>query len=66
MGGTPKRMLQFSNFIKDYVGYKLPTGHTFENITESTDRYSMYKCGPVLSVNVSSINRQNIIMALEM
>jgi len=51
MGGTPKRMLQFSHFIKSIVGYKMPTGHIFENITESTDRYSMYKCGPILSVN---------------
>jgi uridine phosphorylase len=53
MGGTPKRMLQFALYMKNVIDYKLPTGHLFENITASTDRYTMYKVGPVLSVNVS-------------
>ena len=53
LGGTPKRMLQFALYIKTIIGYKLPTGLLFENITASTDRYTMYKIGPVLSVNVS-------------
>lgn len=51
MGGTPHRMLQFANYIKDVIGYKLPMGHQLENITASTDRYTMYKVGPVLAVN---------------
>ena len=54
MGGTPKRMLQFALYISKVINYKLPTGLLFENITASTDRYTMYKIGPVLSVNVRS------------
>ena len=51
MGGSPKRMHQFALYIKDVIGYKLPHGLTFQNISEPSDRYSMYKIGPVLSVN---------------
>jgi uridine phosphorylase len=51
MGGTPKRMLQFALYISKIINYKVPTGLLFENITASTDRYTMYKIGPVLSVN---------------
>lgn len=51
MGGSPKRMHQFAMYIKDVIGYKLPPGLSFQNISEPSDRYSMYKVGPVLSVN---------------
>jgi uridine phosphorylase len=51
MGGSPKRMHQFALYIKDIIGYKLPAGLTLQNISEPSDRYSMYKVGPVLSVN---------------
>lgn len=51
MGGSPKRMHQFALYIQKLIGYKLPAGQTFQNISEASDRYSMYKVGPVLSVN---------------
>lgn len=51
MGGSPKRMHQFALYIKDVIGHKLPAGLSFQNISEPSDRYSMYKVGPVLSVN---------------
>lgn len=51
MGGSPKRMLQFANYIKDEIGYELPAGTKLNNISEASDRYALYKVGPVLSVN---------------
>ena len=51
MGGSPKRMHQFALYIQKVIGHKLPAGQTFQNISEASDRYSMYKVGPVLSVN---------------
>lgn len=53
MGGTPKRMEQFANFIMDEIGYKLPAGTTLLDISQYSYRYSMYKVGPVLSISVS-------------
>lgn len=51
MGGSPKRMHQFALYIQKLIGYKLPPGQSLANISEASDRYSMYKIGPVLSVN---------------
>ncbi|EFX77188.1 uridine phosphorylase 1-like isoform X2 [Daphnia pulex] len=51
MGGTPKRMEQFANFIMDEIGYKLPAGTTLLDISQYSYRYSMYKVGPVLSIS---------------
>jgi uridine phosphorylase len=51
MGGSQKRMLQFANYIKDEIGHELPPGTKLGNISECSDRYALYKVGPVLSVN---------------
>lgn len=51
MGGSPKRMYQFANYIKEVIGFDLPTGLSLQNISEQSDRYAMYKVGPVISVN---------------
>jgi uridine phosphorylase len=51
MGGSPKRMHQFALYIKDFLGIELPPGLTLQNISEASDRYCMYKIGPVISVN---------------
>ena len=51
MGGSPKRMHQFAHYIKDVIGHQLPIGLTLSNISEASDRYAMYKVGPVISVN---------------
>ena len=37
--------------MKELIGIQLPTGTTLENISEGSDRYAMYKVGPILSVN---------------
>ena len=51
MGGQSKRMQRFANYMKDILGYKIPAGLALNDITQATDRYSMYKVGPVLFVN---------------
>jgi uridine phosphorylase len=51
MGGSPKRMHQFALYIKEAIGVELPAGLTLLNISEASDRYSLYKVGPVISVN---------------
>ncbi|GLV42075.1 uncharacterized protein CBL_04966 [Carabus blaptoides fortunei] len=51
MGGTPKRVEQFANYIMQEIGHKLPTGTTLQDISQFSYRYSMYKVGPVLSVS---------------
>lgn len=51
MGGTPKRMEGFANYIMDEIGYKLPPGATLLDISLQSYRYSMYKVGPVLCVS---------------
>lgn len=51
MGGTSKRMQKFAHYMKDLLGYRIPTGLTLNDITQITDRYSMYKVGPILFAN---------------
>lgn len=51
MGGSPKRMHQFAHYIKEEIGFQLPIGVALQNISEESDRYAMYKIGPVISVN---------------
>lgn len=51
MGGTPKRMEGFANFIMKELGHRLPTGSTLQDISRHSYRYSMFKVGPVLSVS---------------
>jgi len=53
MGGTPKRMENFANYIMKEISHKLPVGTTLLDITKNSYRYSMYKVGPVLSISVS-------------
>ncbi|KAL7635819.1 UNVERIFIED_CONTAM: hypothetical protein RMT77_013636 [Armadillidium vulgare] len=51
MGGTPKRMEGFANFIMDEIGHKLPAGTTLLDISKESYRYSMFKVGPVLCLS---------------
>lgn len=53
MGGTPKRMEQFANYIMKEIGHKIPAGTTLLDISQYSYRYCMYKVGPVLSISVS-------------
>ena len=54
MGGSPRRMEKFANYMLQELNYGLPTGQALINIAGATDRYAMYKVGPVLSVSVST------------
>ncbi|XP_070535985.1 uridine phosphorylase 1-like isoform X2 [Ptychodera flava] len=49
-GGSTHRMETFANYMLQELGMELPTGQSLSNIC-STDRYVMYKVGPVLSIN---------------
>jgi uridine phosphorylase len=51
MGGAARRMEEFAHFIKDEIGYKLPAGMQLVDITAASHRFSLYKVGPVISVN---------------
>jgi hypothetical protein len=42
MGGSGERMKKFAFYVKDYIGYKVPYGQTFENISDLSDRYLMF------------------------
>ncbi|KAM9488709.1 uridine phosphorylase 1 isoform 2-T2 [Clarias gariepinus] len=50
VGGSPWRMKAFTEYIAKELGMADPNGE-YPNICEGTDRYAMYKVGPVLSVS---------------
>lgn len=60
MGGPQKRMEAFAHYIMKEINYVIPVGTELADISHKGNRYSMYKIGPVLSVNhgmgTSSIN----------
>lgn len=55
MGGTAKRMKEFAKFASKELGIPIPEGTDFVDLTITSNRYAMYKVGPVLAVNVSII-----------
>ncbi|KFO76094.1 Uridine phosphorylase 1, partial [Cuculus canorus] len=50
VGGSPSRMKAFIAYIAEELGLGSPGGD-YPNICAGTDRYAMYKVGPVLSVS---------------
>ena len=46
-------MERFAHFMIKELKYKLPAGQTIHNIAGATDRYALYKVGPVLMASVS-------------
>ncbi|XP_062570346.1 uridine phosphorylase 2-like isoform X1 [Saccostrea cucullata] len=50
-GGSPSRMKAFAFYMVDELKYKMVAGQTLENISRGSDRYVLYKVGPVLSVS---------------
>lgn len=50
VGGSPWRMKSFTEYIAKELGLADPNAE-YPNICEGTDRYAMYKVGPVLSVS---------------
>lgn len=51
MGGTPKRMKEFADYIMEEINFILPTGTQLQDICMHSYRYSLYKIGPVLSAS---------------
>lgn len=56
VGGSPWRMKSFIEFIAAELVMEDPKSE-YPNICAGTDRYAMYKVGPVLSVSVLSLAR---------
>ncbi|XP_008586025.1 PREDICTED: uridine phosphorylase 1 isoform X2 [Galeopterus variegatus] len=50
VGGSPSRMKSFIKYVAEELGFDRP-GVDYPNICAGTDRYAMYKVGPVLSVS---------------
>lgn len=53
MGGSPKRMRKIAESFLKTLNIDLPCGNGLINIACTTDRYEMYKVGPILAVSVS-------------
>lgn len=51
IGGSPRRMESFAYFMMEELKYDIPAGQTLFNIAKATDRYAMYKVGPVLALS---------------
>ena len=55
VGGSPRRMEKFAYAIAKAMKHEIPTGQKLTNISGNTDRFAMFKVGPVLAVSVSFI-----------
>lgn len=53
VGGSVRRMEAVAQFMMRELGLQLPVGQRPVNIISDTDRYAMFKVGPVLTVSVS-------------
>ncbi|VDL96826.1 unnamed protein product [Schistocephalus solidus] len=51
MGGSPKRMKKIAERLLAEFKVELPCGTGLTNIAGATDRYELYKVGPILSVS---------------
>ena len=54
VGGSPRRMEKFAQYMLQELGYQLPAGQALVDIAKATDRYALYKVGPVLAASVST------------
>ena len=61
VGGSPWRMKSFIEYIAGELDLEDPKSE-YPNICAGTDRYAMYKVGPVLSVSVSIYINTSIIL----
>ena len=52
-GGSPSRMQKFAEYMVKALDFKLPAGQGLVDIAGGSDRYVLYKVGPVLTVSVS-------------
>ena len=53
VGGSPRRMERTAHFMLKELEVPLPTGYDLTNIASATDRYALYKAGPILLASVS-------------
>lgn len=53
VGGSPNRMRSFAQFMHKELGLE-GDGEDLADICAGTDRYAMYRVGPVLSISVSA------------
>ncbi|GFO20479.1 uridine phosphorylase [Plakobranchus ocellatus] len=51
LGGSPNRMHQFAEYLMSELDIEVPAGLGLTNIACGSDRYVLYKVGPVLSVS---------------
>ncbi|VDN99582.1 unnamed protein product [Rodentolepis nana] len=51
LGGSHKRMQKIAEILLKEFKYDLPVGTGLSNISCTTDRYVMYKVGPIISVS---------------
>jgi len=51
VGGSPRRMEGFATYMLNALGQSLPAGQALINIARATDRYALYKAGPVLAAS---------------
>lgn len=56
VGGSPNRMRAFAQFMHKELGLA-GDGEDLADICAGTDRYAMYRAGPVLSISVSTAPR---------
>lgn len=50
-GGSPNRMHSFAQYLVKVLKYNMPAGQGLCDIAHGSDRYVLYKVGPVLSVS---------------
>ncbi|XP_033732978.1 uridine phosphorylase 2-like [Pecten maximus] len=50
-GGSPSRMEKFAFQLVNELNYKMTAGQTLCNVAGGSDRYVLYKVGPVISVS---------------
>ncbi|KAK6970194.1 uridine phosphorylase 1 [Biomphalaria glabrata] len=50
-GGSPTRMHKFAEYLVEELQIKIPAGLKVTNIAHGSDRYVLYKVGPVISVS---------------
>lgn len=53
VGGSPSRMSAFAKYVASELGLGR-SGEDYPNICTGTDRFVMFKVGPVLSISVST------------
>lgn len=63
VGGSPWRMKAFIEYIAAELSMEDPKSE-YPNICAGTDRYAMYKIGPVLSVSVCCTNSIYLIAVM--